>query len=277
MICSVSRSGAGQRNCGSRSLSSASLAMFTIFGWLSPFSIGPAIVIAVIWYFGFYKGRHDQHDLRRRRSRQPIPAPGPKPAVSRSSFNMPGRHRRSRMPQRHGNGGSRNILSPSCRCRSRCGYPARDRPGPPPAGRSQPPPSSIDKPVAAVIRSTCPLNTPPSWLKPDPVGLYVEPPASAPIKLSNTALGQSAFVWFSLIVLGLTLSGLGIAQALGVAIPLAGYLAAALLVIGATLVAATWLGMARGLLPLGDRACDRRLLIITAAGPALRAPVRGCF
>ena len=31
----------------------ASLAMFAIFGWLSPFSIGPAIVIAVIWYFGF--------------------------------------------------------------------------------------------------------------------------------------------------------------------------------------------------------------------------------
>ena len=46
----------------------------------------------------------------------------------------------------------------------------------------------------------------------------------------------------SLIVLGLTLSGLGIAQAFGVAIPLAGYLAAALLVIGLTLVAATWLG-----------------------------------
>ena len=35
----------------------ASFVMFAIFGWLSPFSIGPAIVIAVIWYFGFYKGR----------------------------------------------------------------------------------------------------------------------------------------------------------------------------------------------------------------------------
>jgi len=52
-------------------------------------------------------------------------------------------------------------------------------------------------------------------------------------------------------MLGVTLSGLGIAQALGVAIPLAGYLAAALLIIGLTLVAATWLGRARGLLPLG--------------------------
>jgi phage shock protein PspC (stress-responsive transcriptional regulator) len=38
----------------------AALAMFAIFGALSPFSIGPAIVIAVIWYFGFYKGRQDK-------------------------------------------------------------------------------------------------------------------------------------------------------------------------------------------------------------------------
>ena len=40
----------------------ASLAMFAIFGWLSPFSIGPAVVIAVIWYFGFYKGRQSKAD-----------------------------------------------------------------------------------------------------------------------------------------------------------------------------------------------------------------------
>ena len=41
----------------------ASLAMSMIFGWLSPFTIGPAIVIAVIWYFGFYKGRHDKRSV----------------------------------------------------------------------------------------------------------------------------------------------------------------------------------------------------------------------
>ena len=40
----------------------ASFVMFAIFGWLSPFSIWPAIVIAVIWYFGFYKGRHGKAD-----------------------------------------------------------------------------------------------------------------------------------------------------------------------------------------------------------------------
>ena len=76
----------------------------------------------------------------------------------------------------------------------------------------------------------------------------------------------------SLIVLGLTLSGLGIAQALGVAIPLASYLAAALLVIGVTLVVATWLGMARGLLPVGA-VLAVAVLIVTAAGPALEVPM----
>src|SRR6185436_13349438 len=42
----------------------ASLAMVSIFGWLSPFGIGPAIVIAVIWYFGFYKGRHNKRSSK---------------------------------------------------------------------------------------------------------------------------------------------------------------------------------------------------------------------
>jgi hypothetical protein len=76
----------------------------------------------------------------------------------------------------------------------------------------------------------------------------------------------------SLIAIGLTLSGLGVAQALGVAIPLASYLAAALLVIGLTLLIATWLGMARGLLPVGAFLAVA-VLIVTAAGPALRVPV----
>ena len=76
----------------------------------------------------------------------------------------------------------------------------------------------------------------------------------------------------SLIAVGLTLSALGVAQALGVAIPLVGYLAAALLVIGVTLVVATWLGAARGLLPVGALLAVV-VLIVTAAGSALQVPV----
>jgi hypothetical protein len=107
--------------------------------------------------------------------------------------------------------------------------------------------------------------------EPDPVGLYVEPPAAPPIRMSDTRSAKRLRL-VSLIVLGLTLSGLGIAQALGAAIPLAGYLAAALLVIALTLVAATWFGMARGLLPLGILLAVV-VVIITAAGPVFRVPV----
>ena len=108
--------------------------------------------------------------------------------------------------------------------------------------------------------------------EPDPVGLYAEPlPAAAPVKMSDTKSAKRLRL-VSLIVLGLTLSGLGVAQALGVAIPLASYLAAALLVIGVTLVVATWLGKARGLLPVGA-VLAVAVLIVTAAGPALEVPV----
>jgi phage shock protein PspC (stress-responsive transcriptional regulator) len=51
----------------------ASLVMLAIFGALSPFSLGPAIVIAVIWYFGFYKGRQDKAD---KDPSQPADVPG---------------------------------------------------------------------------------------------------------------------------------------------------------------------------------------------------------
>jgi hypothetical protein len=52
-------------------------------------------------------------------------------------------------------------------------------------------------------------------------------------------------------MLGLTLTGLGLADYLGATIVPAVYAAAALLVVGLALVLATWLGRARGLLPLG--------------------------
>src|SRR6185436_10749572 len=35
----------------------ASVGLFLAFGKASPFSLAPAVIIAVIWYFGFYKKR----------------------------------------------------------------------------------------------------------------------------------------------------------------------------------------------------------------------------
>jgi len=106
--------------------------------------------------------------------------------------------------------------------------------------------------------------------EPDPVGLYVDTPAK-PVQMSN-AKSAKRLRMVSLVALGLTLSALGVAQAIGLAIPLSAYLATALLIIGVTLVVATWLGAARGLLPVGALLAVA-VLIVTAAGPALQVPV----
>jgi len=69
-------------------------------------------------------------------------------------------------------------------------------------------------------------------------------------------------------VLGLTLTGLAIADYLGAGIAMTVYAAAALLVVGLALVLATWLGRARGLLPVGV-VLALVVLGLSATGPGL--------
>ena len=237
----------------------ASIGMSAIFGWLSPFTIGPAIVIAVVWYFGFYKGRQDK--------RPAAAVPPPSTADSHSASTQPVLPEFVQYPgpatpftqaaeawQRRIEEHTQQVAAatqPSATSHA-------EWPSPPPENLSQVPP---DPPIAAHDAFLA---------EPDPAGLYVEPAPAVPVKMSQTRSAKRLRL-VCLIVLGLTLSGLGIAQAAGVAIPLAGYLAAALLVIGLTLVAATWSGMARGLLPVGVLLAIA-VVIITAAGPAIRVP-----
>jgi phage shock protein PspC (stress-responsive transcriptional regulator) len=230
----------------------ASLAMFTIFQWLSPFGIGPAVVIAVIWYFGFYKGRQSKADQApaptadagTESAPQFVRYPGPP-----TPFTEAAEAWQRRVEEHIGQvaAGSRTAATP-----------ADEWPSPPAA--------SVPHPAGGLG----PAEHNAFLAEPDPVGLYAELTPAAPVKMSNTKSARRLRL-VSLIVLGLTLSGLGIAQALGVVIPIAGYLAAALLIIGVTLLAATWFGMARGLLPVGV-ALAVAVLIVTAAGPALRVP-----
>ena len=234
----------------------ASLAMVSIFGWLSPFGIGPAIVIAVIWYFGFYKGRHNKRSSK-----------------SQISAHEPARPEESAPPEFIRYDGPPSAFTEAATAWQRrieehthqaaapapaTATPLEAWPSPPSAILAEPPSDQNGAGHAAFLA------------EPDPAGIYVEPPQSAAIRMSETRSAKRLRL-VSLIVLGLTLSGLGIAQAVGLAIPLAGYLASALLVIGLTLVAATWLGMARGLLPLGI-VLALAVMIITAVGPALRVP-----
>ncbi|HEX8509986.1 MAG TPA: hypothetical protein VF635_10915, partial [Propionibacteriaceae bacterium] len=92
---------------------------------------------------------------------------------------------------------------------------------------------------------------------PDPIGLYGPHSASRSGSVSLTPKASRAgspparrLRLVSLVVVGLTLAGLGVADAAGVAVSTQVYLAATLLVLGLTLVAAAWFGRARGILPV---------------------------
>jgi phage shock protein PspC (stress-responsive transcriptional regulator) len=235
----------------------ASIVMVMIFGSLSPFGIAPAMVIAVIWYFGFYKGRHGKPD----RATTPLGDAETEPAQPSgpqfvqyqrppTAFTQAAEawQRRIEEHTRQVAAGGRTAETSS-----------HDWPTPPAANLSPPTPDS------EVAEHTAFLA------EPDPVGIYAEPTPLAPVKMSDTKPAKRLRL-VSLIVLGLTLSGLGVVQGVGIALPLAAYLAAALLVIGLTLVAATWFGLARGLLPVGVILAIA-VLIVTAGGPQLRVPV----
>jgi hypothetical protein len=238
----------------------ASLAMFAIFGWLSPFSIGPAVVIAVIWYFGFYKNRQaktDQGPALAPRAEVEPPTPSEPPLVQYPGPPTPFTEA-AQAWQRRIDEHMRQVAAHS----HTTATPPDDWPSLP---ADKPQPTSDPEPSEHTA----------FLAEPDPVGLYVEPTPVAPVKASNTRSAKRLRL-VSLIVLGLTLSGLGVVQGVGIALPLAAYLAAALLVIGLTLVAATWLGLARGLLPVGVLLAIA-VLIVTAGGPELRVPVDATY
>jgi phage shock protein PspC (stress-responsive transcriptional regulator) len=239
----------------------ASIVMFMIFGWLSPFGIAPAIVIAVIWYFGFYKGRHSKSD---RATTPATDAESDPPQLSEPQFVQ---HAGPPTPFTEAAEAWQRRIEEHRRQAAANGptaaTPNSHWPSPPAANLSQ----SIPDPEPAEHTAFL--------AEPDPVGLYAEPASALPIKMSDTKSAKRLRL-VSLIALGLTLTALGIAQGVGVAIPLAGYLAAALLVIGLTLVAATWLGLARGLLPVGVLLAIA-VLVVTAGGPELRVPVEATY
>ena len=115
----------------------------------------------------------------------------------------------------------------------------RTEPGPPPP------------PAAQVAETTADRSA--FLAHPDPVGLYAPPPADPPppVVLRRHSRSARRLRLLGCLVTGLCLAALGAADAAGLEVRAAAYLAAALLVVGLTLVTATWLGRARGILPVG--------------------------
>jgi phage shock protein PspC (stress-responsive transcriptional regulator) len=230
------------------------LSCFLVFGVVTtftPFGFGPAGVLALIWYFGYYKNR----ERRRHDPAGPIPAAG----VRRPGDVPP-------QPQFFSYPGPPTPFTEAAHAwRQR--IEEAQRAAQPPAtylGSYDHQPSVMYEDVREPVgpASSLPLAAPlgPESVEynaflatPDPAGIYVEgesrdvgPVPARPSRATAPSAKRLRLV--SLVVLGLTLSGLGIADSLGGKIPLTAYFAASLLVLGLTLVAAAWLGRARGVL-----------------------------
>jgi len=176
--------------------------VFAFFGTMSPFGMAPAVVLAIAWYFGFYKKRAQ----RRRAARPATPD---------------------------------QLAEPT---------PAMHHPDPTPSTDAvswQPPLQEVP------TQESTPLERQAFFAVSDPVGLYTEPEPTPPkvLRRSDSPAARRLRL-VAVIVTGLALAGLGTAESFGRTVPAVAYLAAPLLVLGLTLVAATWVGRARGLLPV---------------------------
>jgi phage shock protein PspC (stress-responsive transcriptional regulator) len=241
----------------------------TVSRWPRELWIAPAVVIAIIWYFGFYKPRQS----KRADSAPPParPAVGPTPPVP-APFSYPGpptpftqaAEAWARRIEENARATTSAWSTPEPAATSAWSTPepaATTWPSPPPPGTR----STVTEPSSEWRSERADHQT--FLATPDPVGLYAEPVPVAPVAAvaANRRTARRLRL-VSLIILGLALSGLGVLDSVGVAVPLAAYFATALLVLGLTLVAATWLGRACGLLPLAVL-LTVAVLALTAAGP----------
>jgi phage shock protein PspC (stress-responsive transcriptional regulator) len=222
----------------------ACIATFATFGALTPFGVGPAIILALIWYFGFYK--HGQPHRGHRRfapDQPPAVAPPQPPQFFRypgppTAFTQAAEAWQARIEEHFRQVGQRTST--------------REAADSSPAATSwtAPPTENSVQDVSTAAEQEH-RDRDDFLAEPDPVGLYAElPQTSASVGRLTRAGSRSAkrLRIISLVALGLTLAGLGFADYLGATVPLAVYFAAALLVLGLSLVAATWLGRAGGLL-----------------------------
>jgi phage shock protein PspC (stress-responsive transcriptional regulator) len=215
---------------------------FAIFGAMTPFGVGPAIVLVGIWYFGYYRN-HKQTGAP--------PAVDPPDAPDYEFISYPGPATpfteaaeawRQRIEEH-----ARELSAQGRTYQQEDGQSADAAPWPappPPDGATDPSPAEVEQERHRAFLA-----------EPDPVGLYSPPAETSTQTLTvlrrRDALAARRLRLICLIVLGLTLSGLGVANYLGAGVPIAAFFGAALLVTGITLLAAAWLGRARGLLPLG--------------------------
>jgi phage shock protein PspC (stress-responsive transcriptional regulator) len=222
----------------------ACIISFAIFGALTPFGVGPAIILAGIWYFGFYKNRKQRQTGENPPPAVEVPSPREHDFLTHSGPPTPFTAAAEAWRKRIEDSARQTSRKQAA---SNEGAPSDTAVWPtPPAGNLESLSSHQD----------FELEQRRAFLaEPDPVGLYFP---AVDVGQTRTAAPQLAYSrparvlrLVSLIVLGLTLAGLGLADYLGATVPVVVYFGAGLLVIGLSLLIAALLGRARGLLPLG--------------------------
>ncbi len=280
----------------------ACLIATAILGSLLPFGLGPALILAGIWYFGYYRGRRPgpTSPPSPPETQQPPPTIGTTPGqpTPDTPFGQAAEAWRRRVAEASSTGpeappaGPEQAVAPQPpqapqdprppQSPGRPGYTwtapgTAGAPGTPGAAEPSgpvgaPPPgggTEFTQPPWAAARAEEDLRARADYFSnPDPIGLYRPEPA-VPVPVAPPRPGDRPSArrlrLIGLIVLGLVLAGLGTADALGAPITATIYVAAALLVVGLTLVAGTWLGRARGVLPIGILLAIA-LAVVTAAG-----------
>lgn len=247
----------------------ACLISFGVFGAISPFGVAPALALLALWWFGFRRPRARRaRDVRRGQvaayppvlptstgPTQPAPPTWSGPATP---FMQAATAWQARVHEVRSGAWSPAPAAPASDA-SWSPVPTTSYPAPPP-----PAPVDTDELARAAFLA-----------EPDPVGLYSEPTvAPVPVVRRGTTLAARRLRLVTVGLLGLTWLGLGIADHLGVAVSLAVYTGAGLLVLALGLVAATRWGRARGLLPAGALLAVAAVVVSGLPGPALDGPAR---
>ena len=222
----------------------ACIISFAIFGALTPFGVGPAIILAGIWYFGFYKNRKPSQTGASPPPAVEVPRTGEYDFIAHSGpptpFTEAAEAWRKRIEDHARQTSWQQAATSDAPSSGTATWPAS------PAGNVEFPSSPDD----------LELEQRRAFLaEADPVGLYSPAVEVVPARTAAPQRADSrparVLRLVSLIVLGLALAALGLADYLGAAVPVVAYFGAGLLVIGLALMIAALLGRARGLLPLG--------------------------
>ena len=212
--------------------------------WLMPFSMSAALVMAAVWYFGYYRNRPAEHRSRpqkqRRKDKQDESVGEPEELEQEQTrfiqFNETTPFTQAAEAWQN------RIIEHLATVRG-------DRPESTVTARTASTGSSTAAPGWAA-QQAYPENSAREayFAHPDPVGLYTEADPAAPVaqvidpQIARRKRHRRKLTLATLIVLGLTMTGLGIASAAGMAIATGTYLSAALLVLGLGLLVGTVVG-----------------------------------